>query len=148
MNPFTSQETGVQIENIEVASNLCSTTSESQTSRAENEILICIFRTNKCNCAGECREHFFLNVIFSQQDKFLMLHTHYSLPYYQQHLNPFDPSSASPCSLLSPFISAFINYSIYWVSADTTPTPPALQGSGKAESNKPLRPCFHSQDDK
>lgn len=42
-------------------------------------------------------------------------------PHYQQHLNPVNPSFASSCSLLSPFISIFIHFSRMYTPFLLTP---------------------------
>lgn len=69
--------------------------------------------------------------------------------YYQQHLNPFDPSSASSCSHLLLFISLFIHLStVYtWFLLTLHLHLPLRRALGEQRPSTPRWPPSNGRDD-
>lgn len=90
------------------------------------------------------------NTFFPSLQSLLMLWSHYtpSLFIINNILIPsihLLPRLALTSRYLSLYL--YIFFTVYTVSADTTPAPPSLKGSGRTETKHPLWPCSHRQDD-
>lgn len=125
----------------------------SQSSRSKLNFHPCL-----CVCKRACMcvtkkiwlvfQSVFLINIFTQSSSMAVKPYHVMIP---QHSTLFIINILIPSIHLQPlaiYLSIYTSlYSIYCISADTTPAPPSPQCSQRTETKRPRWPCSHSQDD-